>query len=235
MQSGDGHRFDQNPFAHLTSSPSSYRGSLELDFAMQNLRITSALAGIVVLTIAGGAAAQQPVARPAQRPALAQSAQQTQAQQTPPQGDVPQSTTATYADWVVQCLTHVGTPPEKSCEMAQLTQLQGKNVPFSRIAVGRPAKDHLVKLVVQLPVNASFATAVRVHTSDTDPGMAAPFARCVPAGCFAEFDLKEEMLRKLRAASGVGKLSFADAGGHDIAVPLSFNGFAQAYDALLKE
>ena len=108
-------------------------------------------------------------------------------------------------------------------------------MPFSRIAVGRPAKDHLVKLVVQLPVNASFATAVRVHTSDTDPGMAAPFARCVPGGCFAEFDLKEETLRKLRAASGVGKLSFADAGGHDIAVPLSFNGFAQAYDALLKE
>ena len=80
-------------------------------------------------------------------------------------------------------------------------------MPFSRIAVGRPAKDRPVKLVVQLPVNASFATAVRVHTSDADPGLTAPFARCVPGGCFAEFDLKEETLRKLRAASGVGKLS----------------------------
>jgi len=26
-----------------------------------------------------------------------------------------------------------------------------------------------------------------------------------------------------------------DAGGHDVSVPLSFNGFNQAFDALLKE
>lgn len=202
---------------------------------MERLRIKPAFVGIVLLTSAGGAAAQQPIARPALRPALPENAQQTQAQQTPAPSGAPQSTTATYADWVVQCLTHAGTPPEKLCEMAQLTQLQGKNVPFSRIAVGHPAKDHPVKLVVQVPVNASFATAIRIQTSDTDPGITAPFARCVPGGCFAEFDLREETLRKLRAASGVGKLSFADAGGHDVAVPLSFNGFAQAYEALLKE
>ena len=202
---------------------------------MEKLRIKPFFVGIVLLTTAGGGAAQQPVARPALRPALLENAQQSQAQQTPAQGSVPQSTTATYADWVVQCQTHAGTPPEKLCEMAQLTQLQGKNVPFSRIAVGHPAKDHPVKLIVQVPVNASFATAIRIQTSDTDPGMTAPFARCVPGGCFAEFDLREETLRKLRSASGVGKLSFADAGGHDIAVPLSFNGFAQAYEALLKE
>jgi invasion protein IalB len=207
---------------------------------MRNLRTKPALAGIVLLTIAGGAAAQQPVARPAPRPvpphnAQQTQAQQTQAQQTTAQGGEPQSTTATYADWVVQCQTRAGTPPEKLCEMAQVTQLQGKNVPFSRIAVGHPAKDQPIKLVAQLPVNASFATAVRIQTGDTDPGLTAPFARCVPGGCFAEFDLKDETLKKLRAASGGGKLSFADAGGHDVAVPLSFNGFAQAYEALLKE
>lgn len=39
----------------------------------------------------------------------------------------------------------------------------------------------------------------------------------------------------LRAASGAGKLSFADAGGHDVTVPLSSNGFNQAFDALAKE
>jgi invasion protein IalB len=199
---------------------------------MRNLRTRPALASIVLLTITGGAAAQQLGARPGQRPALPQSAPQTQAQQL--QGAAPQSTTATYADWVVQCLTRAGAPPEKSCEMAQLTHLQGKNNPFSRVAIGHPAKDQPIKLTIQLPVNASFATAVRVQTGDTDPGLTALFARCMPGGCFAEFDLKDETLRKLRAASGVGKLSFADAGGHDVAVPLSFNGFAQAYEALLK-
>ncbi len=203
---------------------------------MEKLRIRPAIAGMILLmTSAGGATAQQPIARPALRQALPENARQTQAQQSPAQSAAPQSTTATYADWVLQCLTRAGPPPEKLCEMAQLTQLQGKNVPFSRVAVGHPTKDHPVKLTVQVPVNASFATAIRIQTSDADPGLTAPFARCVPGGCFAEFDLREETLRKLRTASGVGKLSFADAGGHDVAVPLSFNGFAQAYEALLRE
>ena len=65
--------------------------------------------------------------------------------------------------------------------------------------------------------------------------MAAPFARCVPSGCFADFEVKDDTLKKFRAGSGGGKLSFADAGGHEVAVPLSFKGFVQAYDALLKE
>ena len=46
---------------------------------------------------------------------------------------------------------------------------------------------------------------------------------------------KDDVLKKFRTASGAGKLSFADAGGHDVSVPLSFNGFNQAFDALLKE
>ena len=209
-----------------------------------------AAAGACLLAISGFAAAQQqPAARPPQPPAahaaaprpapqgVAQQApaQQAPTQQAPAATDTPQSTTATYADWIVQCVTRAGPPAEKVCEMAQVTQLQGKNVPFSRIAVEHPAKDQPVKLIVQVPVNASFATAVRLQTADADPGLSAPFAQCVPGGCFAEFDLKEDVLKKFRAASGTGKLSFADAGGHDVAVPLSFNGFAQAFEALVKE
>ena len=119
--------------------------------------------------------------------------------------------------------------------MAQVTQLQGKNLPFSRVAIGRPEKGQPVKLIVQVPVNASFATQVHIQTDDADPGVIAPFANCTPNGCFAEFDLREELLKKLRDATSVGKLTFADAGGHDVAVPVSFKGFAQAFDALAKK
>jgi invasion protein IalB len=162
-----------------------------------------------------------------------------EAQPPAPQGDAaPQQTTATYADWVVQCQTQAGPPPQKLCDMAQVTQVtqgQGKSTPFSRVAIGHPLKGQPIKLVVQLPTNVSLATNVRIQTSDDDPGIIAPFARCLPIGCFADFDMKDETLRKLRAASGAGKLSFADGGGHDIAVPLSFNGFGQAFDALERE
>jgi invasion protein IalB len=188
--------------------------------------------GILLISFFGSASAQQPP-RPA--PHTAPPPKHATVEHPSPQGDVPQQTTATYADWIVQCVTRTGQQPEKVCDMAQVTQVKGKNVPFSRIAIPRPDKGQPVKLVVQVPVNVSFQTSVKIQTSDSDPGLIAPFARCLPAGCFADFELKEDVLRKLRAASGAGKLSFADAGAHPVAVPLSFNGFSQAFEALAKD
>ncbi len=181
------------------------------------------------IAIASTVQAQQPPrpappARPAPPPAHA-----------PAASEIPQQTTATYGDWVVQCVTNSSPPSEPVCDMAQVTQVQGKNLPFSRVAVGRPEKGQPVKLIVQVPVNASFSTQVHIQTGEADPGVIAPFANCTPNGCFAEFELKEDILKKLREATSTGKVSFADAGGHDVTVPISFKGFAQAFDALAKK
>jgi invasion protein IalB len=148
-----------------------------------------------------------------------------------------QSTEATYSDWVLQCVNEPGPPPKKTCDIAQVTQVQGKNIPFSRISIEGPAKSPPVKLTVQLPVNASMRSPVGIQIGDTAsaPGLSAPFDRCIPAGCFAEFELKDETLKKFGATEGAGKLTFKDAGGHDVAIPLSFKGFRQAFDALAKE
>jgi invasion protein IalB len=176
------------------------------------------LAAILLFASAGSVFGQQPPPRPA----------------APAQSEAPQQTTATYADWVVQCAQRKGEPGQ-ICDMAQVTQVQGQNAAFSRVTVAEPEKGQPVKLVIQVPANVSFATNVRIQTSDDDPGLAAPFATCTPGGCFAVFDVKDDALRKLRAASGAGKFSFTDAAGRPVAVPLSFNGFGQAYDALAKK
>jgi invasion protein IalB len=189
--------------------------------------VAGAVATAFMIAFAPWAQAQQP--RPpaaAQRPAPPRAAVQ---------GEMPERTTATYGDWVVQCVESSSPPAEPVCDMAQVTQLQGKNLPFSRVAIARPEKGQPVKLVVQVPVNASFSTQVHIQTGDADPGVIAPFSNCTPNGCFAEFDLREDILKKLREATSTGKLSFADAGGHDVSVPISFKGFAQAFDALLKK
>lgn len=207
------------------------------------------IAAILLVTAAG---AQQPAPRPSpQRQPQAQPAPPTvppavtQAAPPPPSapaqqpapGSAPQRTTATYDDWIVQCETQAGPPSRKVCGMAQLTQLQveGKTQPFSRVVVPQHPKDQPSMLIVQLPVNVSFATNVRVQSSDGDPGLAAPFARCVPDGCFADFTIREDTLGKFRSAGATGKLSFADASGRPLSVPLSFNGFGKAFDALMKE
>lgn len=206
--------------------------------------------GFGACLLASAAAAQQPLPKPSPaRPAAAQPGPATQSQisPAPPQAApqpsssapvvAPQRTTATYDDWIVQCDTLAGPPARKVCEMTQLTQsqVQGRVQPFSRAVVPKPEKDQASILVVQLPVNVTFSVSVKIQSSDSDPGISTSFARCIPDGCFASFEMKDDAIRKFRGATSGGKLSFADASGRVISVPISFNGFGKAYDALLKE
>jgi invasion protein IalB len=151
------------------------------------------------------------------------------------QQDLPQRTTATYSAWVVQCEMQKGPPPQKLCEMEQVAQVQGRNVPFSRIAIAHPTKGQPVRLIAQVPVNVSTTAPVRIKIGNSDTILTAPLSRCVPVGCTADFDIKDDSLNKLRSASDAGQLSFADASGTEITVPILFSGFAQAFDALTKE
>jgi len=202
------------------------------------------IAASLLLAGVGAVVAQQPAPRPPVRPPPrpgqpaqpAQPTQPTRSVPAPASGE-PQQTSATYDDWVLQCQTRAGPPVEKLCEMQQVAQaqVQGQSRPFSRVVIPRPAKGQPVKLVVQVPVNVSFRTDVRIATGETDPGLSAPFAQCVPSGCFAEFELKDETIKRLGVISAPGKLTFADAGGHEISVPISFKGFTAAFDALLKD
>jgi invasion protein IalB len=184
-----------------------------------------------------GAAAQQAVApprivRPHPPPVLTQQVPQTTAV---PSAQTPQRTTATYEAWVLRCDIQPGPPPQKNCEVAQVAQVPGQPNPISRVAIGRPVNAEAAWLQIQLPVNASFAVGVRVQTDDKDPGMLVPFRRCIPAGCFAEAELREDSLKRFGASVDAGKMTFKDAGERDTVIPLSFKGFGQAYDALLKQ
>jgi invasion protein IalB len=183
--------------------------------------VAGVLAAAVVTMMAGVAGAEQPSTSPAAQAAPASAERQ--------------RTTATYADWIVECVSVAGRTTPKVCNMAQVTQARDKNVPFSRVAVFYPGRGQPIKLIVQVPVNASVDTKVHIQTSDSDPGIASSFSRCVPGGCFADFELKDDVPKTFGAARGVGRVSFADASGYRVTIPLSFNGFTQALDALAKE
>jgi invasion protein IalB len=113
--------------------------------------------------------------------------------------------------------------------------VQGKDVPFSIVVVPQPRTGQPLKFVVQVPANATLTTNVRIQTVDADPGIAAPFARCGPTGCFADFELGDAVLRKFRTASGTGMITYADFTGHAVTVPLALSGFDQAFEALAKQ
>lgn len=190
------------------------------------------VAAIALLTLVGATVAQQPAPKPA--PAQHQAPAHTPQAQAPADQN-PQRTTASYGDWVVRCETTVGPPPQKNCDMEQLAQVQGQANPISRVAIPLPTKGEPPKMFIQLPINVSFSAPVKIMTDAKDAAITTPFRRCVPAGCFAEVELKEELQKKFRASSETGKITFKDAAERDVAIPLSFKGFAQAFEALLKQ
>lgn len=148
------------------------------------------------------------------------------ADQTPPQ-----RTTATYEDWTVRC-EMIDT--KKTCEMVQTMQIKGQAQPVTQIAIGQLTKDGTFKIVFQVPINVWLPADVTLKTDDKDSGLVGSYRRCLPTACFADADLKDAQIVKLRGLTENGKLQFKDAGQQDIAVPVSFKGFAQAYDALQK-
>jgi invasion protein IalB len=148
------------------------------------------------------------------------------------QAQAPQRTTATFEDWTVRCETIDNTT---RCEMAQGVQIQGQAGPLTQIALGRPNKNEPVKIVFQVPIDVWLPAGVKLVLDDKDPGIAVAFKRCLAGGaCFADTELKDEMIKKLRGLTANGKLEFKDGAQRDIAIPVSFKGFGAAFDAMSK-
>jgi len=143
----------------------------------------------------------------------------------------PQRTTATYEDWVVRCEMHVAI---KVCEMTQSAQMKGQTQPVSQIVIGRQSKNGAIKITFRVPISVWLASGVTLTADDGHGLIAANFSRCIPAGCIAETDIDETVITEMRALKKNGALRFKDANQRDVAVPVSFKGFGDAYDALSK-
>lgn len=144
----------------------------------------------------------------------------------------PQSTTATYDDWVVRCEKgDQGT----ACEMTQTSQVKGSNRVVSIIAVGVAKGNGPTKVVFQVAVNVWLPSGITLTTRDGQSTIASSFTRCLPTGCFAETEISPAVLQKLRALKDQGSLRFKEANQKDVAIPVSFKGFNQAYEAMSKE
>lgn len=143
----------------------------------------------------------------------------------------PQRTSATYGDWTVRCVIHRKT---KTCEMIQATQIRGRSQPITQIAIGHPTKTDSLTMVFEVPTDVWLPDGVKLSTDSKKVDVHATFTRCVPGGCFAEIDIDATEIKQLSHLKKSGKLQFKDAGKKLIAIPVSFKGFGDAYDALQK-
>lgn len=158
-------------------------------------------------------------------------------QQAPaPVSAEPASTSATFGDWVLRCQRiGDGDKARKLCEVAQVLQLPATSKPVAEIALGRPPGDPVLHLTAVLPLSISFPSSVQVASSDNPPrGADLQWRRCLPGGCFADAIAADDSVRAWRVAGEPGWLTFKDAGGREVTLPVSFRGLAQALDALAR-
>jgi invasion protein IalB len=179
---------------------------------------------LLATTTAGAALAQAPAAPPKQNTPASVATE-------------PAQTTASYGDWVLRCVrTGDSATAPRTCEVAQTLVLQGQQQPVAQLAIGRLDKADALRLTVVLPPAVSLAKVPQVTTGDADPRpLNLVWRRCLPGGCFADVSLSEDVLKMLRARAEPVRLTFRDAGEHDITWPFSLRGISQALDALAKE
>jgi invasion protein IalB len=178
----------------------------------------------------------QPAAKQAPAPVGAAPSAPAEAARPAPVSAEPETTTASYGDWLLRCQrVAAATPSQRVCGVLQTVQAQGQQNPILQISIAPAAGKEPMKLTILAPVNVSFPSVARVGVDEKDAQAAElTWHRCVPAGCVAESELKDELLKRWRAQTGGGVVQIVDSIGHDVGIPFSFRGFAQALDALLK-
>ncbi|MDT7950932.1 MAG: invasion associated locus B family protein [Acetobacteraceae bacterium] len=145
---------------------------------------------------------------------------------------MPQQTTATFGNWVLRCV-HPASGPQL-CEVVQLVQQEGRAI--AQMAIGSLGKDKPLRMTVVVQPNVSFAKKpVLAGPGKEREDVSFTWERCLPELCLADADVSEATLQRIRSWSQPARLSYSDAGGRDVELPLSPTGLPQALDALAKE
>lgn len=153
-----------------------------------------------------------------------------------PVSSEPGTTISSYGDWVLRC-QRIGAQDKSTrvCEVAEMIQVQGQNAPIAQLAIGRMAHGEPLRLTAAVPPAVTFPSTVKVFGEKEKTALDLEWRRCLPGGCFADTLIKDEALKRWRGLSEPGRLTFKDANGREVSLPLSFRGLAQALDALAKE
>jgi invasion protein IalB len=138
---------------------------------------------------------------------------------------------------VLRCQrTGTGSEAHRNCELVQNVMLKGQQAPVAQLAFGKPTPTEALHVTAAIPLNITFPSTVRVAIDDKDPqAFDLQWVRCLPAACFADAVPKDDLLKRWRSQTGAGRMTFKDARGQDVALPISFNGLAPGLDALAKE
>lgn len=155
-----------------------------------------------------------------------------------PVSSQPETTTATYGAWTLQCERRAEVANgQKICEIAESVVPKDQQNPIARIDIGHPpgAPKGQLRITAIFPPNIYIPVVPTIKAKDGDLGLNLVWQRCFSGGCFAEGMLTSEQIKIWRSMNAdSGRLAFTEAVGRKLAIQFSLRGFAQALDAFDK-
>ena len=143
-------------------------------------------------------------------------------------GAAPQTTTASYGDWIVVC---VAAEAGRRCEAMHMVK-DARGQAAAVLSVGNQGRGTPPHLSLRVGLNATVAQPAGATIGDQ--ALTLPFTVCVPQGCVGDMVLDGPLLARLAAMAddGTGTVRWRDATGQDQSLPLSTRGMAAAIAAL---
>ncbi len=142
-------------------------------------------------------------------------------------------TKSVHGDWQIRCVT---VEPQQ-CFLYQLI-VDNNNSPILEYSLV-PAKDETggdVKMVGTLitPLNTVLSRGVIMQVDENDP-VQRDYTTCAPVGCFSRYGLTGAQLDQYRGGKQITAVIFMiQSPDQGIELPLSLNGFGDAYDELME-
>lgn len=148
----------------------------------------------------------------------------------------PRITTASFGDWTLRCeRPEDAADGAQVCDVSQAIQDERQGV-VAQVSLIEGEGARAKRILALVPSNITFASPMMVAAPEADDAaLKLGWRHCMPIGCVADEELPGAMLSLWREQSGQGRLTYKDAGGRDVAVPVSFRGLAQALDALSQQ
>jgi invasion protein IalB len=124
--------------------------------------------------------------------------------------------------------------PQRVCEVAQTLEVKGQGV-VAQIALRRLSSKEPMRMTIALPPNISLPSKVRVSVTDKDENpVELDWKHCLPGGCVAEGEVRDDLVRTWRAQTGAGQIHYPLASAQLLGLSFSFRGLAVALDNLAK-
>jgi invasion protein IalB len=133
--------------------------------------------------------------------------------------------------WAVNCKSEAK-DKGLECRMSQTVVIKGSGQVLTNVTFRVPAETKTPEMIVQLPLGV-FLSPGASYQIDTNPVQRLNYRACDRNGCFAIASVTPETLAVLKKGKQI-KISFQNLAEKPITVPLSLDGFGEAYEKMLK-